>query len=173
MELIKGDLIEAFKKHDGKCVLLHQENCISLEKLGIAKALYQEFPQAHIKRDMSSNFGRLHVTYGVLPDKSIVNLYSQFYPGRSAENYCKYNGFQIKDNFINRKRALEVCLEQIIDLIDRDVLIMMPLIASGLAKDQTLPYTSDLDYFTRYVKPIIQEALEGQFNSFKVQVYYL
>ncbi len=47
--------------------------------------------------------------------------------------------------------------------------IILPLIASGLAKMRTKDCISDLDYFKKYIAPTVEECL----IDMNVTVYYL
>lgn len=167
IEYIQGDAIKAFEILDN-VALLHQENCQSLYKAGFAKILYNKYPKANPNSIMSNYFADAIKTY-VGDSKCIVNLYSQYYPGKPSNKLGKYDGFELEDNYTNRIKALEYCLYETTKSVDEDNIILMPLIASGLAKDTTKEYTSDLDYFKRYIAPVIGEYLK----DYNIKVYYL
>ena len=162
IEYIQGDIIKSFEKLDN-VVLLHQENVISKYKKGFAKVLYDKYPNAY-KQVTEDYFGNI-VTTKFDENKYIVNFYSQFYPGKPYKKDDKYD---------DRVVALKECLSNLLyDFYGTNFLnnatIILPLIASGLAKDITKEYTSDLDYFQRYIAPIIEKYLE----DYNVKVYYL
>ena len=174
IEYIQGDIIKAFEELDD-VVLLHQENCSSLHKKGFAKVLYDKYPQANSNSVMSQYFGNIYDT-NINSGKYIINLYSQYYPGNPSNKPGKYQGFEVIDNYVNRIKALQYCLKGVVYFVDNleetlqdKYTIIMPLIASGLAKDSTKEYTSDLDYFQRYIASVIEEYLE----DYNVKVYYL
>jgi len=172
IEYIKGDVIKAFKEHQGSCCLMHQENCQSLNKAGFAKSLYDEFPEANPNKVMSQYFGEYLLKS--IKEKSeykkfIINLYTQYYPGSPSNKIAKINGYELTDNFNNRINALKNCLKRLNWVLNEDNTIFIPLIASGLAKDKTKNYISDLDYFQKYIAPVIEECLE----DFTIKVYYL
>lgn len=167
IEYIQGDIIKAFEELDN-VVLCHIDNCNSLYKAGFAKILYNKYPKANPNSVMSQYFGDIIKNY-IEDNKYIINLYSQYYPGKPSDKLGKYQGFELPDNYNNRIKALEHCLYQITEIISEDYIIIMPLIASGLAKDTTKEYSSDLDYFKRYIAPIIEKYLE----DYNVKVYYL
>jgi len=172
IEYIKGDLIQAFDSFQEPCYLLHQENCTSLGKKGFAKVLYDKYPEANPNQVMLNWFGEYlleNVNKVIGGHKAIVNLYCQYYPGSPSNVKAYYSNFEIEDNFKNRIVALNKCLDRINALFDEDKTIFMPLIASGLAKDMGLKHDSDLDYFQRYIAPIVEEHLK----DFTVKVYYL
>ena len=173
IEYIKGDVIEAFDNCQESCCLLHQENCQSIGKAGFAKTLYYKYPEANPNRVMSSWFGNYKSTIINkirYKSKIIINLYSQYYPGHSSsKTFNIIEGYEIIDNYYNRIVALKTCLIKF--SIEKMIgyTIYMPLIASGLAKDYTKEFISDLDYFKKYTALIVEEELK----DFNVKVYYL
>ena len=167
IEYIQGDIIKAFEELDN-VALLHQDNCSSLYKKGFAKILYDKYPKANTNSIMSNYFGDAIKTY-VDDSKCIVNLYSQYYPGKPSDKLGKYESFELPDNYNNRIKALEHSLYETTKIVDEGDLIIMPLIASGLAKDATKEYSSNLDYFKKYIAPIVEEYLK----DYNVKVYYL
>jgi hypothetical protein len=167
IEYIQGDVIKAFEEVDN-VVLCHIDNCSSLYKKGFAKTLYNKYPKANTNSIMSNYFGDAIKTY-MGDSKCIVNLYSQYYPGNSSDKLGKYDGFELYDNYNNRIKALEHSLYETSKIVDEGDLIIMPLIASGLGKCLSKEYSSDLDYFKKYIAPIVEEYLK----DYNVKVYYL
>lgn len=168
IEYIQGDIIKAFEELDN-VVLCHIDNCSSLYKKGFAKTLYDKYPKANANSVMTQYFGDIRKTYIQEDNKYIINLYSQYYPGNSSDKLGKYEGFELPDNYNNRIKALEHCLYTVDTVINQDFLIIMPLIASGIGKCSSKEYSSDLDYFKRYIAPIVEEYLK----DYNVKVYYL
>lgn len=174
----QGDAIEAFEQ-DEINVCLSQSNCEALNYFaGFAKKLHQKYPeltklhQLHCNQD--NVFGSSFVynpNLKITPvNKYIVNMYSQYYRGQPSSNNFTLNDYLVCDSFENRTLALKSCLKYVDAKFHREVKIGLPLIASGLAADKKLKGTmTDLEYFKKYIAPIIEEELK----DLDVTVYYL
>lgn len=98
-------------------------------------------------------------------------MYSQYYPGSPKENTTHF------DTFMQRCAWLKQCLsdlksysDYLISVYNKEVKIGLPLIASGLAADKKLKGDmTDLEYFKKYIAPIVEEELK----DLDVTVYYL
>lgn len=158
----QGDLLEAFKNGEIE-VIAHQENCISKQYKGIAKIIHNLYPETI---DRNRYFGNITVHNTI--NGIVVNMYSQYYPGSPSDKlFIKYD-YEIPDNYHNRIIALQNCLKSI-KANYSDKKIGLPLIASGLAKNNNLKHSSDLDYFVSYIYPVI----EDYFKYLDVTIYYL
>jgi len=191
---INKDIFEAFDRGEIN-ILCHQVNCEGLSYFaGIAKIIHRKYPELtkkHIdfcnQSYMKDVFGQILV-HRISTNKSIVNLYAQIMRGKpkkfplvaKLEKNPNYNGNLTDKYFIekfyedslsHRMKALENCLKQIHSkYVDEDVVIGMPLIASGLASDKNLKGDmTDLKYFKEYVAPIVEKELK----DLKVLVFYL
>lgn len=149
MNYIQGDLIQLFKQ--GKFDLIgHQCNCFRLGA-GIAKSLIKEFPQVQVERHGNDTY--LFGTHTTVDTDfgSIINIYSQYTAG-----CCTYEGI---DSFEVRLGALKNCLSNL-NKNNKGKTIGLPLIASGLAADQTRKGAmSDLEYFQKFIESTIEESL--------------
>ena len=165
---VKGDVLKAFDESTN-CILMHQENCISIKKSGFAKILYDKFPEAHIQKRLPGYFGDVIFTQ-VSKDKFVYNLYSQYYPSGPKGEMCTFEGFRAIDDYETRIKALEKCLYKVESHIsETNRKILLPLIGSGLAKDKSKSHFSDLDYFMSYIGPTVDKIL----GNFDINVYYL
>ena len=160
----QGDLLKAFEEGEVN-VLLHQENCEGLGYFaGFAKALHKKYPdltklqQEYCKKDV---FGTICV-YDLKDNKYIVNLYAQKYRGSPNNS---------NDTIALRFEALRQCLKEVSKQVKNESFeIGLPLIASGLAASKQLKGTmTDLEYFKKYVAPIVEEGLK----DLDVTIYYL
>lgn len=167
MKYIQYDIIEAFKISTNT-VLAHQDNCTSFYKAGFAKKLYTIYPVANPKQVMKRYWGQCVYVSSLESGNAICNMYAQYYPSSPSEKLGNYLNLLIPDSFENRTKALVRCLK-VTQRRFQDKQIIMPLVSSGLAKDKSKEYTSDLDYFKRYIEPILLQNL----NTENITVYYL
>ena len=168
IEYIKGDLIKAFKENE-KAVLVHQCNLTVGMGAGIAKVIADNFPEI-LEPDIKIRTKALErpeqclgntVLYHLGGQKVIANVYSQYFPG---------NPNKVFDTFEQRLHWLKLALEKFVYIYaDSGITFYMPLIASGLAKQQNKKCYSDFDYFKKFIAPTIEEELK----DFNVKVYYL
>lgn len=146
-------------------VLAHQCNCVSKYFAGFAQAIATKFPfmvsehNAYIENNPNC-FGTMLEKAD--NNKSIINIYSQYYPGSPNNKDFIQNGNYYKDNMVTRIDALKKCLKEIYDtwLVNHtnQLYLGIPLIASGLAADRNLKQDlTDLEYFINYIEPIITE----------------
>lgn len=80
IEYIDGDIL------DFKCkYIAHQCNCVSLGASGLAKDIFEKYPEANTYQ-YRSYFCHVPGTIDIIDiiesDISIINLYSQIYPGK-------------------------------------------------------------------------------------------
>ena len=108
------------------------------------------------------NFGSLfsHEQY---PDCHIVNLFSQFQFGSPNQTMIPINCHKfispVYDNLRGRLLALKSSLKIFKTKFNSSNSIIMPLIASGIAKDNAYRGFDDLKYFQMIIEPIIEEQL--------------
>lgn len=177
----RGNIIEDFEENKVNFIL-HQTNCVSgADVAGFAKSLTIKYPQLQQALDKDCNkvtLGGFRFTH-IETYKSIVNIYSQYYPG-APSNDTFYNsniGYKLTDCFFNRVKALNEVLsklENIFSNLSKEHIIGMPLIASGLAadkgrKDTGIGELSDLEYFKKYIEPEVNKY----FKEREIIVYYL
>ena len=168
IEYIQGDIIKAFQESKTG-LLLNQNNLTVGMGAGIAKTIANLYPDITVK-DLKIRTEAIIKPEACLGDilihslndtHAIINIYSQYNPG------CPKKGF---DTFEQRIHWLKVAFSELRYLYNHDeAILFFPLIASGMAKDITKQYTSDLDYFKKYIVPVIEECLA----DFTIKVYYL
>jgi hypothetical protein len=157
MKIIKGDIIEIFKSKEFNC-LLQQCNCQGNHGAGVAKAISRNFPEM-VKNEKSPQIFGDYFSYEQWEGCHIVNLYGQYYLGKPTNRRLPNSDF--RDNLHTRLLHLKRSLDKFKLDFDSRNSILMPFIASGLAKKADYSYLSDKKYFELFVKPIIEETLEG------------
>lgn len=162
----QGNILQAFREGEFN-VLLHQTNCVTGSRVtGIAKDIFDEYPGALQQHIAYCVFGE--ISFHTEEGRTVINLNSQYYGGRcnNTEFYLE-SDFTHVDNFKNRIKALEKCLEEVKNLF-YDCEIAMPLIASGIGADISRKGSlTDLEYFKEFIAPVVEKVLPN------VTVYYL
>ncbi len=151
MKYIQGDLLKAFENKEVDCIL-HSCNLTIGMGAGIAKAIAEKYPMI-VEYD---KFIRNKATYtpesllGIPFGKDgIYNLYIQYFSGGSKEGF---------DTTKQRFYWLSKALTQI-NKLEKGKTVGIPLLLSGLAKDKSKPYTSDLNYFQNYIEVMVKDHL--------------
>lgn len=175
MNYKQGDLLAAFEVKEVSHIAI-QENCEGLSYFaGISKAIHSKYPELtekHIKACSVIPFGK------IMENNGIFSLYSQYYRGAPSNRKGKQEYFdmlsgqllekEITDDFETRCQALAVCLSSVSEYKIEH--LGLPLITSALftckVRKQGL---SDLDYFKKYIAPIVERELK----NITVTVYYL
>ena len=163
VEWIKSDIIKELENSSYN-YLLQQNNCVTgSQVLGLAFAINKRYDKVRYFLDKHSakNFFGHYVNINVDKEnnKNIVCLFSQYYPGSPSDKRIISESKFEKDTLVNRKLALEeafsLFLEDYINTFkeSKDIYILCPLIASGLAKPKESSLT-DKEYFTNEILPI-------------------
>lgn len=125
IKTIKGDLIDLFKKGEFK-VIAHGANCFSTMGSGIAGQIRQHFPEAY-ESDKLDNRGSLiklgSLSYAVTKYGKIVNLYTQFEPGRNFEYCALKSAINELEEWLRSKSQIEGVAYPVIGI---------PLIGAGI-----------------------------------------
>ena len=103
INIIEGDLLESKEQY-----ICHACNCVSYGAAGLAYALFNKFPYSNIyhERKCVSEPGTISVHGDGEENRYIINMFSQYFPGKS-------NKFNQKDTDKIRKNYFMSCLEQI------------------------------------------------------------
>lgn len=112
--------------------IAHQCNCISKNYSGLAKTIFDAFPEAN-----TYNSPRQFETISI--HGKIINMYSQIYPGKS-----KY-----EDSKEARLIAFEKCLNLILDIPDLQSIVMPYNIGCGLACGDWFEYLYLINNFAK------------------------
>lgn len=163
VEWVKSDII--YELDNSKYnYLLQQNNCVTgSQVLGLAFAINKRYDKVRYYLDTSKteNFFGHYVNINVDKEsnKNIVCLFSQYYPGSPSNRKIISKSTFSTDSIENRKLALEkafsLFLEDYYNLFkeNKDIYILCPLLASGLAKPRDSKL-SDKEYFTNEILPI-------------------
>lgn len=174
IKYVEGDIISLFKTKQYNC-LLHQANCqsqypgLTRHGAGVAKGIALNFPEMVKAEDEAIQRGDDCFSFGSLfsheqyPGCHIVNLFSQFQFGSTNTSKVPTNRHKfigpVYDNLRGRLLALESSLKLLKSKFDSSNSVIMPLIASGIAKDSAYRGFNDLEYFQMIIEPIIEEQL--------------
>lgn len=141
IEIISGDLL----KSDAKFIA-HQTNCVSKSAAGIAAKIFQKYPysNSYLTREKYSSPGTIDIFGNGNDQRYIINMYSQFYPG-------KPNLSQI-DNLEIRKKYFYNCLREISKIKNLESIGFNYNIGCGLAGGNWEEYFKLLSKFENYVK---------------------
>lgn len=164
----QGDLLQAFENGEIDTYIV-QENCTVGMGAGISKAIVEKYPevkkynleQLRIAKEAPEDVLGLLIPYMLNNKRYIYGIYSQYYPGSPQK------GFDTHKQRLN-------WLFKGLDTFNRsnfNINLGLPLISSGLAKNRELDYISDLDYFKKYIAPIIEDSITNA--NINVTVYYL
>lgn len=116
MKFKKGSILEATETH-----IAHQCNCLTVGSFGLAKKIFDKYPEANTYRlpEFDRVYGSISV-HKISENRTIINLYSQFYPG-----FPKRIGF---DGIVSRLKAFFLCLFE----VQRDVHSSLIAIPKGI-----------------------------------------
>lgn len=160
------NIIQAFETKEIDTFII-QENCTVGMRAGISKLVLNRYPevekynleQLNIAKKSPEDVLGMLIPYKLNNQRYIHGVYSQYFPG------SPWVGFDTHDHRLNWLfKGLDTFRR-----INSNIKLGLPLIASGMAKNKKLSYTSDLDYFKKYIAPIVEEALE----DIDVTIYYL
>lgn len=180
----KGDIIETFKSYEGKICLLHQCNCnfkiSNRHGAGVALLIATTFPEMVEAESLAIRLRPENFFFGTmfyfepLKDKFIINLFSQKKFGSPEglfDDYILYgsteeilkqpNQAHLSDTFSDRCGALIKAVKHFKNNFDNSHKVLIPLIASGLAKHRSKSNMNDFVYFLTHIAPIINHILIG------------
>ncbi len=129
MKLIEGDLLKAKEQY-----ICHQCNCVTLKSKGLSHYMFDRYPYANTyKRNVKRQFGTIDVNGDGKEERYVINMYSQYYPGRNKWGK-------------NREGAFKRCLFQISQLKPESVAFPYN-IGCGLAGGKWSTYKEMIEDF--------------------------
>ena len=158
MKYKNKDLLKAVE--DGEVnVIAHQCNTCCGMSSGIAKLIANKYPIAkYLDRGFRQGNNVIGRCLLIEAHVTIFNLY-----GQKNVNYAI-------ETFDQRIKWLKSAISEMVNYLDEDDKIGIPLLASGLASNPKLKGNmSDLEYFENYIAPEIEPLFEG----LNVTVYYI
>lgn len=83
--------------------ICHQCNCVSNSYSGLARTIFEKWPQANTYSNRTSTpIGTISI-HNIGEDQWIVNMYAQYYPGFAT----------VKDSASSRERYFAKCLQEL------------------------------------------------------------
>lgn len=142
IQIIKGDILLAHEHYIG-----HQCNCISTKVIGLAKKIYDKYPNANPFQYEGKMFiGDIDIRY-IDENRSIINIFAQYYPGKPNQSHNS-----ILDTSKLRLRWFRKCL-LVIYTNDMITELAFPYkIGCGLAGGNWTEYEMLLGRFTDAMK---------------------
>jgi len=144
-KIIEGDLLE----HDVQYIA-HQCNCVSNGSLGLAKALFQKFPDTDVykERNVVENFwhkpGEIYIRGTFRP---VINMMSQVVPGSPGKPFELAPGMWVTETSETREKLFVECLKKIKTIESLRSIAFPWKIGCGLAGGDWSRYHSVLDRF--------------------------
>jgi O-acetyl-ADP-ribose deacetylase (regulator of RNase III) len=141
MKTINGNILDAKEQFIG-----HQCNCVSRGALGLAKSLFDRFPQSNIY----SHRPYPYVAKGddlpghIVIRGNVIGLLAQYYPGRSNEK-------SLIDSSIVREGYFWQCLRQIAKIENLESIAFPFRIGCGLSAGNWGKYYKMLEWFDQIV----------------------
>jgi O-acetyl-ADP-ribose deacetylase (regulator of RNase III) len=137
LSIIDGDLLEAKEQY-----ICHACNCISNGAAGLAYDLFKKFSYSNIyvQRKSSSEPGTISIHGDGEQNRYIINMFSQYFPG-------KPNNANKKDNPKIRKNYFMSCLEHIAKIEGLQSIALPFGIGCGLAGGNWEEYYRLIEWF--------------------------
>jgi len=134
---VRGDLLTITLEHNTMCnYICHQTNCTSTYAKGLAKHIFDKFPNANT---YCPGFIR---TLGCISiHGNVINMYAQLYPGKPRS----------RDNKTQRLNAFRQCLKQIAEIDELGSIAFPHRIGCGLAGGNWAEYKALIDKFAESV----------------------
>lgn len=100
IEIITGNLLDSNDKY-----ICHQTNCVSVDGVaGIAKAIFEKYVYAdcYSTRIEPSVPGTIDIRGNGINQRFIVNIHSQYYPGRSKYQESNLDGVIAREKYFHK-----------------------------------------------------------------------
>lgn len=130
--------------------IAHQNNCVSQYSKGLAKDIFEKYPYANCymgRREYDSTTysepGTIQVCGDGLEQRGIINMFSQYYPGKATETI---------DTIKDRKKWFFNCLMKIAEIENLHSVAFPDHIGCGLAGGDWEWYFKRLVDFSNYVE---------------------
>ena len=88
-------------------VICHQVNCVSTEAAGLAKLLFEKYPEANIYKTRRYNLGSV-IMSSIGEEKIVAHLVAQIYPGKPKKGMdCKEKRLEYFSKKFKNKNLME------------------------------------------------------------------
>ena len=150
IEIVKGDLLDSKEKY-----IAHQCNCLTQDSAGAAKAIFDKYPYANtyarrvrLADGTNTNVdvpGTLAVMGNGQDQRYVLNMYSQYYPGKPKYPQSTLDGIPARRNYFHR------CLLRVAKLPELESIAFPWRIGCNLAGGDWEWYLGTLTNFANYV----------------------
>lgn len=156
IDIITGDLLQATEKF-----IAHQCNCLSSNSSGIDKLIFDRFPHAntYAKRinGETGKPGTIDILGNGSDQRQVINMYAQYYPGKSKYPNSIFDGIVARNNYFYR------CLLRIAKIPSLESVAFPWRIGCNLGGGNWEHYLGNLTNFEKHVSG----------NGVKVSIYRL
>ena len=123
IKIVNDDLLKATEDY-----ILHQCNCITRNAAGLAFSLFNKFPYANVYKTRAdfSVPGTIQVCGNGLGERYIINMFSQYAPGKCWNN-------SETDTYELRKQYFKSCLSEVAKIQNLKSVALPVGIGCGLA----------------------------------------
>jgi len=138
IEIVTSNLLDAKEKY-----ICHICNCVSHSAAGVAKQLFLKYPYSndYVNRKSVTTPGTINIKGNGKDQRYIVNLFAQYYPGKS-----KYEN-SLLDGIMARERFFSECLTLLSYTKNLESIAMPFNIGCGLAGGNWERYYSIIEKF--------------------------
>lgn len=150
IEIVKGDLLDSKEKY-----IAHQCNCLTQNSAGTAKAIFDKYPYAdtYTRRERLADGTNTNVdvpgTITILGNgqdqRYVINMYAQYYPGKSKYPKSTLDGIPVRRNYFHR------CLLRVAKIEGLESIALPWRIGCNLAGGDWEWYLGTLTNFANYV----------------------
>jgi O-acetyl-ADP-ribose deacetylase (regulator of RNase III) len=143
IEIITGDIFDSKEKY-----LCHQCNCVTNKAAHLSKDVFTKYPyaDAYSGRVEPDKPGTIQVKGNGQDQRYVINMFGQYYPGKSKYPYSNLDGIEI------RRKYFYKCLLRIAKLSELESLAFPWRIGCGAAGGDWAHYLGTLTNFANYVE---------------------
>lgn len=149
IEIVTGDLLNAQEKY-----IAHQCNCLTYKSAGTAKAIFDKFPHSNtyerrLPQEDKSQIKDIPGTIIIMGDgqeqRYVINMYAQYYPGRSKYPLSSLDGIPVRLNYFYK------CLLRVAKIPDLESIAFPWRIGCNLGGGNWEHYLGTITNFANYV----------------------
>jgi hypothetical protein len=143
IEIVTGDLFDSKEKF-----LCHQTNCISNKSAHLAKDVFTKYPWADVysNRIEPNKPGTIEVRGNGQNQRYVINMFGQYYPGKSKYPYSTLDGQHIREKYFYH------CLLRIAKIPNLESVVFPWRIGCGSAGGIWEHYLGKITNFATYIE---------------------
>lgn len=149
IKIINENIINSKEKY-----IAHSCNAVSNTSAGLAKTIFDTFPYSNIYKSRSYPYtptndelpGNIFIKGNDADERFIINLISQFYPGKPKYPNSPTDGYLIREKYFKK------CLDKIANISNLDSIAFPYLISCGLAGGDWNNYSKILEDFAAKIE---------------------